>query len=92
MRRAAQANWSRLPNHNPPRFYTAWVSRVGLTSYPSRPLYPRTSDVSGRGRHFAFVPTADLPTTGVAQLIQKLFRRDQIGSLETLSKATVDRP
>jgi hypothetical protein len=25
MRRAAQANWSRLPNHNPPRFYTAWV-------------------------------------------------------------------
>jgi hypothetical protein len=28
MRRAAQANWSRLPNHNPPRFYTAWVRRV----------------------------------------------------------------
>ena len=27
MRRAAQANWSRLPNHNPPRFYTAWVKR-----------------------------------------------------------------
>ena len=27
MRRAAQANWSRLPNHNPPRFYTAWVIR-----------------------------------------------------------------
>jgi hypothetical protein len=25
MRRAAQANWSRLPNHNPPRFYTAWT-------------------------------------------------------------------
>ena len=29
MRRVAQANWSRLPNHNPPRFCTAWVSRVG---------------------------------------------------------------
>jgi hypothetical protein len=28
MRRAALANWSRLPNHNPPRFYTAWVRRV----------------------------------------------------------------
>jgi hypothetical protein len=27
MRRAAQANWSRPPNHNPPRFYTAWVKR-----------------------------------------------------------------
>ena len=25
MRRAALANWSRLPNHNPPRFYTAWT-------------------------------------------------------------------
>ena len=25
MRRAAQANWSRLPNHNPPRFYAAWT-------------------------------------------------------------------
>jgi hypothetical protein len=25
MSRAAQVNWSRLPNHNPPRFYTAWV-------------------------------------------------------------------
>jgi hypothetical protein len=25
MRRAAQANLSRLPNHNPPRFYTAWT-------------------------------------------------------------------
>jgi phage terminase large subunit-like protein len=32
------------------------------------------------------VPTADLPTTGVAQLIQKLFGRDQIGSAETLRK------
>ena len=28
MRRAAQANWSRLPNHNPPRFYTAWVKNL----------------------------------------------------------------
>src|SRR4029450_9344828 len=25
MRRAAQANWSRLPNHNLPPFYTAWT-------------------------------------------------------------------
>jgi hypothetical protein len=34
MRRAAQANWSRLPNHNPPRFYTAWTqSGQGADSY-----------------------------------------------------------
>ena len=37
MSRAAQANWSRLPNHNPPRFYTAWTqsghtARFGLSS------------------------------------------------------------
>jgi hypothetical protein len=50
------------------------------------------ADVGRASRHVAKGPTADLPTTGVAQLIQKLFRRDQIGSLETLSKATVDRP
>jgi hypothetical protein len=25
---------------------------------------PQTSDISGSGRHFAFVPTADLPATG----------------------------
>lgn len=25
MRRAAQANWSHLPNRNRPRFYTAWT-------------------------------------------------------------------
>ena len=36
-------------------------------------------------------PTADLPATGVAQLIQKLFGRDQIGSAETLRQAAVDR-
>ena len=39
MRRAAQANWSRLPNHNPPRFYTAWVSRVGLVMSVVCPVY-----------------------------------------------------
>ena len=34
MRRAAQANWSRLPNHNPPHFYTAWTrSGHGGTAY-----------------------------------------------------------
>jgi hypothetical protein len=49
-----------------------------------------TADISGPGRHFAFVPIADLPATGVAQLIQKLFGRDQIGSPETLRKAVVD--
>ena len=27
MTRAAPAYWSRLPNHNPLRFYTAWVIR-----------------------------------------------------------------
>ena len=37
------------------------------------------------------MPIADLPTTGVAQLIQKLFGRDQIRSVETLRKAVVDR-
>jgi hypothetical protein len=30
MRRAAPANWSRLPNRNRPRFYTAWVIRVAF--------------------------------------------------------------
>jgi hypothetical protein len=53
---------------------------------------PQTADISGRGRYFAFVPTADLPTTVVAQLIRKLFGRDQIGSRETLRKAVVDWP
>jgi hypothetical protein len=37
------------------------------------------------------VPIADLPATGGAQLIQKLFGRDQIGIAETLRKAVVDR-
>jgi hypothetical protein len=41
MRRAAQANWSRLPNHNPRRFYTAWVIRVGFVMPAVRPVYPR---------------------------------------------------
>jgi hypothetical protein len=37
MRRAAQANWSRLPNHNPPRFYTAWTqSRHSAASVTQR--------------------------------------------------------
>jgi hypothetical protein len=35
MRRAAQVNWSRLPNHNPPRFYTAWVI-LRLTAIPAK--------------------------------------------------------
>src|SRR5258705_13824256 len=52
---------------------------------------PQTADISGPGRHFAFGPIADLPATGVAQLIQKLFGRDQIRSVETLRKAVVDR-
>jgi len=41
MRRAAQANWSRLPNHNPPRFYTAWVKRVGFVMSAVCPVYPQ---------------------------------------------------
>jgi hypothetical protein len=41
MRRAAQANWSRLPNHNPPRFYTAWT-RNGHAG----PAYKRRHPVS----------------------------------------------
>jgi hypothetical protein len=41
MRRAAQANWSRLPNHNPPRFYTAWVNRVGFVMSAIFPFYPK---------------------------------------------------
>ena len=45
MRRAAQANWSRLPNHNPPRFYTAWVKRVRFVMSAAGPLYPNN-------RHF----------------------------------------
>ena len=40
MRRAAQANWSRLPNHNPPRFYTAWVIRVAFVMSAVCPVYP----------------------------------------------------
>jgi hypothetical protein len=46
MRRAAQANWSRLPNHNPPRFYTAWVIRVILTVRRSLPVYPDKQTIS----------------------------------------------
>ena len=41
MRRAAQANWSRLPNHNPRRFYTAWVSRVGFAMSVVCPVFPK---------------------------------------------------
>jgi hypothetical protein len=46
MRRAAQANWSRLPNHNPPRFYTAWVIHVILTVRRSLPVYPDKRTIS----------------------------------------------
>jgi hypothetical protein len=49
-----------------------------------------TADISGPSRHFALVPIADLPTTGVAQLIQKLFGRDQIGGVETLREVVID--
>src|SRR5713226_5529055 len=48
------------------------------------------ADISPCPGDVGFVPTADLPTTGVAQLIQQLFGRDQIGSPETLRKAVVD--
>ena len=41
MRRVAQANWSRLPDHKPPRFYTAWVKRVGLVMSAVCPVYPK---------------------------------------------------
>jgi hypothetical protein len=58
VRRAAQANWSRLPNHSRPHFYTAWVKRVGVTMSGVRPVYPQTSDIPGPVRHFAFVPRA----------------------------------
>src|SRR6266851_6332937 len=48
------------------------------------------ADISPCPGDVGFVPTADLSTTGVAQLIQQLFGRDQIGSPETLRKAVVD--
>ena len=63
MRRAAQANWSRLPNHNPPRFYTAWVNRVGFVMSAGMSGLPQTADISGSGRHFAFVPTTEVGDT-----------------------------
>jgi hypothetical protein len=52
MRRAALANWSRLPNHNPPRFYTAWTQsghqeqccRSGQAP-PCRGLFSQTGQV-----------------------------------------------
>jgi hypothetical protein len=47
MRRAAQANWSRLPNHNPPRFYTAWVIRVGFVMSVVCPVHPQQQKFSG---------------------------------------------
>ena len=46
MRRAAPANWSNLPNRNRPRFYTAWVIRVGFVrsaaclGYSQHQTYP----------------------------------------------------
>ena len=41
MRRAVSVDRSRSLNHKRPRFYTAWVSRVGLTSWPSCLVYPQ---------------------------------------------------
>jgi hypothetical protein len=41
MRRAAPANWSRLPNRNRPRFYTAWVIRVGFAMSAVCQVYPK---------------------------------------------------
>jgi len=35
-----QANWSRLPNQNPPRFYTAWT-HSGHSPLSSATLHPR---------------------------------------------------
>ena len=51
---------------------------------PKADILPHLADVR-------FVPTADLPATGVAQPIQKLFRRDQIGGAKSLREAVVDR-
>ena len=54
MRRAAQANWSRLPNHNPPRFYTAWthsgpwVSWIATTQKAGKRTLNRASKLSLR--------------------------------------------
>ena len=48
MRRAALANWSRLPNHNPPRFYTAWVihDRVESVASPAMSAMPPKAEVN----------------------------------------------
>jgi len=32
-----------------------WVKRVGFVTSPECPVYPQTADISGPGRHFAFV-------------------------------------
>ncbi len=76
---------------NTPAQCPRWV-RLG-SDIRSRVMsaFPLEADTSPHSGGVGLVPTADLPTTGVAQLIQKLFGRDQIGSAETLRKALVDR-
>src|SRR5260370_35574175 len=53
---------------------------------------PPTPDDSGPGPLVSKVPTADLPATGVAQPIQKLFRRDQIGGAQNFPGPAVNPP
>src|SRR5216683_192767 len=52
---------------------------------------PSKGDILLRLGGVSSVPTADLLATGVAQPIQKLFRRDQIGGAETFRKPSVNR-
>ena len=63
MRRAAQANWSRLPNHNPPRFYTAWT-RSGhaevLSQSPQRATVLLANFPTTKGRQARDLAAAQL--------------------------------
>jgi len=62
-----------------------------VTASPRDVPFLPEADASSFPGDVGFGPIADLPATDVAQLFQKLFGRDQIGSVETLGKALVDR-
>jgi hypothetical protein len=61
MRRAAQANWSRLPNHNLPHFYTTWTrSGHGGTAL----LVTSSADTMAARRRCSAVSAVPRPRSG----------------------------
>ena len=86
MRQTAPASCSRPPNHNRPRFYTAWVRRVGFVMSAVRPVHPKKQTFPDRSA-LRIVPNAGIGSdpmadvrdveSGKVQATRELFGADQ---------------